>query len=225
MKKLMVAILVMAAASVFAGNGNGHGNGNGNGNGNDNGQVSETIQTALENVRFDPATGAFNIQKGGDWVIQLYQPETDNGNTDKFGYYKIVNGVKSEAIPLANKPKGNESFTISGLNAGDSIVFYVDPKNNGNSQNAVLNDKGELAGQFVVMNASGDTSAFVADADTVYGIAWPTNNNLSFKYAGFTVVHPSEPAPSGQPLPGALTTMLVAGGCAAFLRKRKAARK
>lgn len=225
MKKLMVAILVLATASVFAGNGNGNGHGNGHGNGNDNGQVSETIQTALENVRFDPATGAFNIQKGGDWVIQLYQPETDNGNTDKFGYYKIVNGVKSEAIPLANKPKGNESFTISGLNAGDSIVFYVDPKNNGNSQNAELNDKGELAGQFVVMNASGDMSSFVADANTVYGIAWPTNNNLSFKYAGFTVAPPSEPTPSGQPLPGALTTMLVAGGCAAFLRKRKAARK
>ena len=74
MKKLMVAILVLATASVFAGNGNGNGHGNGHGNGNDNGQVSETIQTALGNVRFDPATGAFNIQKGGDWVIQLYQP-------------------------------------------------------------------------------------------------------------------------------------------------------
>ena len=199
MKKLMIAILVLATASVFAGHG--HGNGNGNGHGNGNGQVSGTIQTALENVQFDPATGAFNIQKGGDWVIQLYQPETDNGNTDKFGYYKIVNGVKSEAIPLANKPKGNETFTISGLNAGDSIVFYVDPKNNGNSQNAELNEKGELAGQFVVMNGSGDMSSFVADADTVYGIAWPTNNNLSFKYAGFMPAS-EPPASSGQPLPG-----------------------
>ena len=209
MKKLMIAMLVLVAACVYAQE-----------------QVSQDVQTALENVKFNPETGTFTILKGGTWSIQLDQKWTDNGNTDKFGYYKYVNGVVVGSEDLSSKPKGNDRFEISGLNAGDEIAFFVDPKNNGNSSGAVLNENGELAGKFVVMNApqGTDMNSFTATADTVYGIAWPTQNNLSFKYYSF-VVTDDTPAASGQPLPGALTTMLIAGGCAAFLRKRKAARK
>ncbi|MBR5839067.1 MAG: hypothetical protein IKZ84_11030, partial [Victivallales bacterium] len=45
---------------------------------------------------------------------------------------------------------------------------------------------------------------------------WEKGRVLAFK---------ANSTPSGQPLPGALTTMLIAGGCAAYLKRRKSARK
>ena len=64
------------------------------------------------------------------------------------------------------------------------------------------------------------TSFHVTDEGYTFG-----DTKWQARVLGFAASAPSETTPSGQPLPGALTTMLIAGGCAAYLRKRKAARK
>lgn len=214
MKKLMIAILVLATASVFAGNGNGNGNGHGNGNSNVGNQ--EPIQ--LDGATF--ANHVFTINKNGKMTIQFYQPDTTLGQDAVFGYYKSNASGSFDRYLLADQDAdteypaftGNESFTISDLKAGDKVRFFVIP----------TTDYNELD-NFSVMPAHGNSS----QGNTVYGVGWDKNgngkdnHNISFMQTGFT----PDPTPSGQPLPGALTTMLIAGGCAAYLRKRKAARK
>ena len=197
MKKLMIAILVMAAVGVYA----------------------QDVQTAMNGVAFDRNTGLFNIQQGGTWVIQLYQPMTDNGQTNALWYYKVIDGENTKPVKLSDKPKGNDTFTISGLNAGESIKFYLNPAQNGSNPSGIE----ELNNIHIITDPHGNpgVDSFTGKPNTVYGFEWGQNNNLSFINSGFEPT----PTPSGQPLPGALTTMLVAGGCAAFLRKRKAARK
>ena len=216
MKKLMIAILVLATASVFAGNGNGNGNGNGHGNGNSNVGNQEPIQ--LDGATF--ANHVFTINKNGKMTIQFYQPDTTLGQDAVFGYYKSNASGSFDRYLLADQDAdteypaftGNESFTISDLKAGDRVRFFVIP----------TTDYNELD-NFSVMPAHGNSS----QGNTVYGVGWDKNgngkdnHNISFMQTGFT----PDPTPSGQPLPGALTTMLIAGGCAAYLRKRKAARK
>ena len=210
MKKLMIAILVLATASVFAGNGNGNGNGNSNvGN-------QEPIQ--LDGATF--ADHVFTINKNGTMTIQFYQPDTTLGQDAVFGYYKSNADGNFDRYLLADQDAsteypaftGNESFTIEGLKAGDQVRFFVIPTTNYDE----LDD-------FSVMEGHGNSS----HGNTVYGVGWDkngnghNNHNISFMQTGFT----PDPTPSGQPLPGALTTMLIASGCAAYLRKRKAARK
>ena len=216
MKKLMIAILVMAAASVFAGNGNGNGHGNGNGNGNSNVVNQEPIQ--LDGATF--ANHVFTINKNGKMTIQFYQPDTTLGNDAVFGYYKSNAAGGFDRYLLADHDAnteypaftGNEEFTIEGLKVDDQVRFFVIP----------TTDYKELDGFSVMPGHGGSTHG-----NTVFGVGWDKNgndkdnHNISFMQTGFT----PDSAPSGQPLPGALTTMLVAGGCAALLRKRKAARK
>jgi hypothetical protein len=210
MKKLMIAILVLATASVFAGNGNGNGNGNSNvGN-------QEPIQ--LDGATF--ADHVFTINKNGTMTIQFYQSDTTLGQDAVFGYYKSNADGNFDRYLLADQDAsteypaftGNESFTIEGLKVGDQVRFFVIPTTNYDE----LDD-------FSVMPGHGDST----HGNTVYGVGWDkndnghNNHNISFMQTGFT----PDSAPSGQPLPGALTTMLIASGCAAYLRKRKAARK
>ena len=174
--------------------------------------------TQVADVTF--ANHIFTVNKNGNMTIQFYQPDTTLGQDAVFGYYKSNADGSFDRYLLADQDDsteypgftGNESFTIEGLKAGDQVRFFVIPKTN----------YGELA-DFSVMPGHGNS----AHGNTVYGVGWDkngngkNNHNISFMQTGFEV----ETTPSGQPLPGALTTMLIAGGCAAYLRKRKAARK
>ena len=199
MKKLMIAILVLAAVGVYA----------------------QDVQTALSGVVFNTNTGLFDIKKDGTWVIQLYQPMTDNGQTNALWYYKVINGENTQPDKLSDKPQGNDTFTFSGLHAGESIKFYLNPAQNGSNPSGIA----ELNNIHVITHPHGNPGVDLVTGKTneVYGFEWGKNknNNLSFINSSF------EPAstPSGQPLPGALTTMLIAGGCAAYLKRRKSARK
>ena len=120
------------------------------------------------------------------------------------------NGLTSGPIPFTT-----DELVLPDLSKGDKITFYVETEQNG------TNGSDHTLTEFNIIPTPGNS----AHGHVVYGVEWPNNNNLSFYGASFTPAPESDPAPTGQPLPGALTTMLIAGGCAAFLRKRKAARK
>jgi len=174
--------------------------------------------TQLADVTF--ANHIFTVNTNGTMTIQFYQSDTTLGNDAIFGYYKSNAEGGFDRYLLADQDAnteypaftGNEEFTIEGLKAGDQVRFFVIPTTN----YAELDN-------FSVMPGHGNSS----HGNTVYGVGWDKNDNghdnhnISFMQTAFT----PDSTPSGQPLPGALTTMLIAGGCATYLRKRKAARK
>ena len=163
--------------------------------------------TEVGPVQFDRVGHVFNVMESGTWEIQLNHSTSVNGQVYEFGYYvQHLNGVTSGPNPFTT-----DELVLPNLSKGDKIEFYVVTEQHGQ------NGSPEPLTAFHVMETPGNS----AHGHVVYGVEWPKNNNLSFYGASFT----PDSAPSGQPLPGALTTMLVAGGCAAFLRKRKAARK
>ncbi len=190
MKKLMVTILVMSAACVFA-----------------------QEATQLNDITF--ADHMFTINKDGKMIIQLYQGLTDLGQDSLFGYSIISGDTSSDFVLLGDKSgvdathiTGNMKFETSELKAGDKVVFYVVPTKDA-----------EAITNFDVIKTHGGS----AHGNTAYGVEWGNNDNFSFLQVGFTPA--PEPTPAGQPLPGALTTMLIAGGCAAYLKRKKSARK
>ncbi len=163
--------------------------------------------TEVSPVQFDAENHVFNVMESGTWEIQLNPSTSVTGQVYEFGYsVQHLNGVTSDPIPFTT-----DELVLPDLSKGDKIVFYVVTEQNGQNGSA------EPLTNFSIIPTPGNS----AHGHVVYGVKWPNNNNLSFYEANF------EPAPtsSGQPLPGALTTMLIAGGCAAYLRKRKAARK
>ncbi len=196
MKKLMIAILVLATAFVHA-------------------QSAEEARAS-----FHYLDGKFFIDSDGYFQLTYDMPGSKPGQNVNFGYY-----IFDDAKPLSqddlnfldDKPKNHDTITISGLKSNQVIGFYF------------ASDK----------SAGATILSTVTDVDDEFGKSFVSFSELKPGYYTFGDEHwdggrvlaftevesaPS-PAPSGQPLPGALTTMLVAGGCAAFLRKRKAARK
>ena len=204
MKKLMVAVLVLVGVFAYA-------------------QSEIDAQSYLDAAApFDSGTHMFTIQQNGTLHIQLYQSVNELGHVDVFGYYKILADNTMEDNPLAyhnpsegqRKLKANAEFDIEGLQANEKVVFYVIAKKDGEDE------------KHTDFDINPNTPGGSAGGATIYTVGFKDKNKdaeFSFKRVGFT--SDSAPAASGQPLPGALTTMLVAGGCAAFLRKRKAARK
>ena len=196
MKKSIIAVLILVTVFAYAGNGN-----NGNGH---------NTQSEFSAVQFDADNHVFNVMESGTWVIQLNQSTSVNGQVSKFGYYVYsTDGVKSKANPFTDPLKGNALFTLPNLKQGEKIEFYVMTEAHGQGSTA-----SELT-NFHIMDTPGNS----AHGNTTYGVDWTNNKDFSFHNANFT------PAPSGQPLPGALTTMLIAGGCAAYLKRKKSARK
>ena len=203
MKKLMVAVLVLAGVFAYA---------------------KTTTYLDLENAPFDPDTHMFTIEQDGALHIQLFQPKTVLGQDAEFGYYLITNdetaesGTATKRIVLGDKNDnteaphitGNDAFVISDLKKDDKVLFYVIP----------TQSVGELD-TFDVISTPGNS----ADGHTAYGVEWGNQDNVSFLAVDFQPAPTPDPTPSGQPLPGALTTMLIAGGCAAYLKRRKSARK
>ena len=199
MKKLMVAFLVLATVFAYAKKDNDNNN---------------NTQPAVSPVQFDAENHVFNVMESGTWVIQLNQSTSVNGQVSQFGYYVYSNGAKSKAIPFTTPLTGNATFTLPNLNQGDKIEFYVVTEQHGQNGSAAP------LTEFNIIPTPGNS----AHGHVVYGVEWPKNNDLSFYESDFTPAS-APAAPSGQPLPGALTTMLIAGGCAAYLKRRKSARK
>ena len=169
--------------------------------------------------------GVFEILQNGSMTLtystQLSEP--GQNSIESFAYYsvtpytdengEVVNYTFTEIDKLdASNPKDGVSVTINDLKAGDVIAFSVDPKTKDKVYSAYYNGE-ELAAGEHFHHDSGETYHF------------SKSNNTHTKVLGFTVSSTPDAAPSGQPLPGALTTMLIAGGCAAYLKRRKSSRK
>ena len=156
--------------------------------------------------------GVFKIKQDGSLSLTYYSPDSKYGQIEEFGYYKV--GNPEEKILLDSHLTGNETVTIKNLKAGDEIAFYMDSKKSGEvmiySSNVTLPN----STTYFYEKDYGNQDYGYTFGDT----KWKEGRALAWKMG-------TNPAPSGQPLPGALTTMLIAGGCAAYLKRRKSARK
>jgi hypothetical protein len=213
MKKLLVTFLVLATVFAYAGNGNGNGNGNGHNNGNNNNTTVVTTPTEpTVTDLYEYYKGVFKIKQDGSLSLTYYSPDSKYGQIEEFGYYKVGNPEKK--FLLDSHLTGNETVTIKNLKAGDEIAFYMDSKKSGEvmiySSNVTLPN----STTYFYEKDYGNQDYGYTFGDT----KWEKGRALAWKMG-------TNPAPSGQPLPGALTTMLIAGGCAAFLKRKKAARK
>lgn len=200
MKKLLVAFLVLATVFAYAKKDN-----------------DTTVTTPTEPTVTDLYSyyeGVFTIKQAGSLSLTYYSPDSKYGQIEEFGYYKVSN--PEEKFLLDTDLKGNETVTIENLKAGDEIAFYMDSKKSGDltiySSNVTL----ENSTTYFYEKDKGDHDYEYTFGDT----KWKKGRVLAWKMR----TDPA-PAPSGQPLPGALTTMLIAGGCAAYLKRRKSARK
>ena len=150
--------------------------------------------------------GTFEILQNGSMSLTYYSPDSKYGQIEEFGYFKVDDPTNK--IKLDDHLTGNETVTIKDLEAGDKIAFYMKSKKGGDvltiySTNVTLEDSTTYFTEKDYGYTFGDTK-------------WEKGRVLAFE---------ANSTPSGQPLPGALTTMLIAGGCAAYLKRKKAARK
>ncbi len=171
-------------------------------------------QAASVEEIYEYYNGVFTITQDGDLMLTYNSSDTKYGQViTEFGYVKLAENETDiiEFNPLTNKiTGGSEPATLSGLQANDKIALYIKTR------------KG------------GDTVYFSTDVtfpnsernfhETDYGYTFGDKHWEDGRVLGFTVTS-TPSAPSGQPLPGALTTMLIAGGCAAYLKRKKSARK
>ncbi|MBO7533808.1 MAG: hypothetical protein J6T46_07450, partial [Victivallales bacterium] len=116
-----------------------------------------------------------------------------------------------EKFMLDDKLTGNETIKINDLKAGDEIAFYMTSKKGGDNLTIYSTN---------VTLPNSSTYFTETDYGYTFGDTKWDKGVLAWKES--TTV---DPTTSGQPLPGALTTMLIAGGCAAYLKRKKAARK
>ena len=155
--------------------------------------------------------GVFKITQNGSITLSYYSPDTKYGQVVKeFGYIKL-NESPTEWHTLDKKLTGNESVTLSGLQAGDEVVLYI-KKTHHNGTAMIYSTEVMFDGSMTNFH------------ETDYGYTFGDSKWEDGRVLGFTATS-TPSAPSGQPLPGALTTMLIAGGCAAFLKRKKSARK
>ena len=160
--------------------------------------------------------GVFKITQNGSITLTYYSPDTKYGQVvQEFGYIKL-NESPTEWYTLDKKLKGGESVTLSDLQAGDEIVLYI-KKTHHNGTTMIYSADVTLPDSMTNFH------------ETEYGYTFGDSKWEDGRVLGFTATSTpdEEPTPSGQPLPGALTTMLIAGGCAAYLKRKnkKAARK
>ena len=156
--------------------------------------------------------GTFEILQNGSMSLTYYSPDSKYGQVYEFGYIKL-NENPTEWYALDKDLTGNESVTLNGLQVGDKVAFYI---------------KTKFSGKETVYSTDVDFPQSITNFhQTDYGYTFGDPKWVEGRVLGFEATSTPDPAPatSGQPLPGALTTMLIAGGCAAYLKRRKSARK
>lgn len=197
MKKLLVATLVLVSVFAYAKKDN-----------------DTTVTTPTEpkvTELYEYYNGVFKITQDGTMSLTYYSPDSKYGQVTEFGYFKVGNPDKK--FLLDDKLTGNETVKIENLKAGDEIAFYMKSKKGGDNLTIYSTN---------VMASNSTTFFTVTDYGYTFGDTKWDKGVLAWKEKAIV---DSTPAASGQPLPGALTTMLIAGGCAAYLKRRKSARK
>ena len=210
MKKLLVAFLVLATVFAYAGNDKDKGKDKDKDN-NNNTTVTTPAEPKVTDL-YKYYDGVFKITQDGTLSLTYYSPDSKYGQVTAFGYFKV--GNPDEKFLLDDKLTGNETVKIENLKAGDEIAFYMQSKKGGDNLTIYSTN---------VTQPNSTTYFTVTDYGYTFGDTKWDKGVLAWKEV--TTVNSPETAPSGQPLPGALTTMLIAGGCAAYLKRRKSARK
>ena len=158
---------------------------------------------------YDYYNGVFSIKNDGAMTLTYYSPDSKYGQVTEFGYFNVSH--PEEKFMLDDKLTGNETIKINDLKAGDEIAFYMTSKKGGDNLTIYSTN---------VTLPNSSTYFTETDYGYTFGDTKWDKGVLAWKES--TTVNPT---PSGQPLPGDLTTMLIAGGCAAYLKRKKAARK
>ena len=207
MKKLLVAVLVLVTVCVYA-------------------KPKEEGSASYVTDVYEYYNGVFEMTQDGSLTFNYKTSLSENGQIGKisFAYSKLEsytdeNGKViyqfTEPVTLdASIPHDGYSDTIENLKKGDIIALSVDPKN-----------FEKVYSTYITEDSFERAANFHHDSDETFHFSKANGNNGNTKVLGFSVEATPAAAPSGQPLPGALTTMLIAGGCAAYFRKRKASRK
>ena len=207
MKKLLVAALVLVTVFAYAK------------------PKKEGTATYVTDV-YEYYNGVFEMTQDGSLTFNYKTNLSEQGQNSEisFAYYKLEaytdeSGKEiykfTDPVTLdASIPKDGHSATIENLKKGDISALSVDPKNFPMVYSTFITEEPE------VFERGAD---FHHDSGETFHFSKDNGNNGNTKVLGFSVS--ATAAPSGQPLPGALTTMLIAGGCAAFLKRKKSARK
>ena len=205
MKKLLVAALVLVSVFAYAK------------------PKKEGTATYVTDI-YEYYNGVFKMTQDGSLTFNYKTNLSEPGqNSDiSFAYYKLEsytdeNGNElykfTEPVTLdASIPKDGHSATINNLKKGDIIALSGNPKN-----------FPTVYSTYITENSFERGEDFHHDSGETFHFSKANGNNGNTKVLGFSVE--ATPAASGQPLPGALTTMLIAGGCAAYLKRRKSSRK
>ncbi len=152
--------------------------------------------------------GLITISGSSDLTLTITR---DFGGNKGFGYYKYdpVTGQRGELISIGATQ--GESFTISGLQDGDVISFYIEHAGQGTIYGDALGKKDGY-----------NLSSLGFDADTgaeSMNIKFQGNNNgVQFSL--------SSAAPAGQPMPGVIATSVMGALCCGalvMLRRRNKA--
>lgn len=132
-----------------------------------------------------------------------------------FGYFTYdANGNRVEKVIAIDNSGG--TFTVDGLNAGDSIGFYyVDS----HGKYIYSDEAGHKGGD--TMTSLGGTSS----GGESFNLGKGNSSSSGIQFTVDSMI--KQPTPSGQPLPGILLTLLIGGsgffGASKILGKRKKA--
>ncbi len=164
-----------------------------------------SISALKADFTFD-SKGFITITSGADLTLTITR---DFGGNKGFGYYQYdpETGVRGDLISI-DATQG-DTFTISGLAAGESIGFYIEHAGQGTIYGDALGKKDGYNLSSLGIDETGFESM---------NIKFQGNNNG----VQFGISHSS---PSGQPMPGAIASLLfgaLALGSFIFIRRKRA---
>lgn len=160
-----------------------------------------------------PAFTAFQYSEGeGGWLTDInnvsiihYAPASKYGQVKSFGWFTFKDGEITGSGKLAVKP--NREVVLPDFSDGN-LGFWISTKKSGETLYSMSSFNDDNTNWFHKFNAN---------VYTFGDEKWDTGGLLALK-----IVDNTPMPPMGQPLPGALATLLVAGGvigCVSWKKK------
>ena len=161
------------------------------------------VQYEFESGTYGGKNGALNILEDIS-SLTIYSNFGSIGNSGSVGYYVYTDDPANAVYGATTFSKHDGAITITGLNAGDKVGFYL------------LRNNGRVLDRF----------RFIPYGDS-YFLAFMKNNwNGKDEYMFLnTIVSEGSSVPSGQPLPGLLVTLFSGIVLLLLFRRRSAERK
>ncbi len=164
-----------------------------------------------EYSRMNPVLGAgINVNKDTNLSIRVLQGMSDDYSA--FGYYTLKDG-KYQGYKTVDLTKSKDGiYNLGNFEAGTDIAFWLKGAK-GNHINS-LNEFGEigvLRDSAYVGNNGNRNLEISLGRTTAHGYGSMKENNVPSENFLFAVDHTSA-APTGQPLPGVMTTLVIGAG-------------